>query len=103
MGELSNPERRMLRALQTREGNWTLEEILADCNWTDQAIATGAGHGLSNKGLVNIKESSSIEIKLGQQGEKAAQEGLLEKRIWEWIQSQTSPGMKDLSNVFERH
>ena len=103
MGELSNPERRMLRALQTREGNWTLEEILAACNWTDQAIATGAGHGLSNKGLVNIKESSSIEIKLGQQGEKAAQEGLLEMRIWEWIQSQTSPGMKDLSNAFERH
>ncbi len=103
MGELSNPERRMLRALQTRDGNWSLDEILVACNWTDQAIATSAGHGLSDKGLVNIKESSSIEIKLGQQGEKAALEGLLEKRIWEWIQSQASPGMQELSNAFERH
>lgn len=103
MGDLSNTEKRMLKALQTRDGNWSLEDVLESCNWSDQAIATGAGHGLSDKGLVKIQESSSIEIRLGPEGEKAAVEGLLEKKIWDWVQSQDKPTMQNLSEKFERH
>ena len=45
---LLNPERRMLRAMQLSEASrsWDLEGILAACDWTDQAVAVGAGHGL---------------------------------------------------------
>ena len=47
MAELTNPEKRMLRIMQDRAGDWTLEEVLKACNWDDQAIAVSAGHGLS--------------------------------------------------------
>ena len=56
MAELTNPERRMLRAMRQREGNWTLEEILEACDWDDQAVAVAAGHGLSNQGHVKISD-----------------------------------------------
>ena len=48
--DLLNPERRMLRAMQLSDPDrsWDLEGILAACEWTDQAIAVGAGHGLTN-------------------------------------------------------
>ena len=62
MAELTNPERRMLRALQGRDENWTLEEILDACNWDDQAIAVAAGHGLSNHGFVKINETSNTDV-----------------------------------------
>ena len=39
MADLTNPERRLLAAMQGRHGKWTLEEILDACNWDDQAIA----------------------------------------------------------------
>lgn len=103
MGDLSNPERRMLMALQGREGPWTLEQVLAACDWEDQAVAVGAGHGLSNQGFVKIKESITNAIKLGAEGEKAVENGLLEARLWAWIQDNDSPSMKDLSDAFERH
>lgn len=103
MGDLSNPERRMLMALQGREGAWTLEQVLAACDWEDQAVAVGAGHGLSNRGFVKIKEIITNAIKLGIEGEKAVENGLLEARLWSWIQDNDSPSMKDLSDAFERH
>jgi len=103
MGDLSNPERRMLMALQGREGAWTLEQVLVACEWEDQAVAVGAGHGLSNRGFVKIKESITNAIKLGIEGEKAVENGLLEARLWSWIQDNDSPSMKDLSDEFERH
>ena len=103
MGDLSNPERRMLMALQGREGAWTLEQVLAACDWEDQAVAVGAGHGLSNQGFVKIKESITNAIKLGAEGEKAVENGLLEARLWSWIQDNDSPSMKELSDAFERH
>jgi phenylalanyl-tRNA synthetase alpha chain len=103
MGDLSNPERRMLMALQGREGPWTLEQVLAACDWEDQAVAVGAGHGLSNQGFVKIKESITNAINLGTEGESAVQNGLLEARLWAWIQERDSPSMKGLSDEFERH
>ena len=43
---LLNPERRMLKVMQQDAGKeWTLEAILQACEWKDQAIAVGAGHG----------------------------------------------------------
>ena len=36
MAEFTNPERRMLRAMQQRDGNWNLEEVLEG--------AEGGGH-----------------------------------------------------------
>jgi phenylalanyl-tRNA synthetase alpha chain len=90
-------------ALQGREGPWTLEQVLAACNWDDQAVAVGAGHGLSNRGFVKIKESITNAIQLGTEGEKAVENGLLEARLWAWIQERDSPSMNDLSDAFERH
>ena len=103
MAELTNPERRMLRAMQARDGEWTLSEILETCDWDDQAIAVSAGHGLSNHGYVKIAESSEKSVILGSEGEKAAENGLLEAKIWDFIQSKENATMKDLSEKFERH
>ena len=53
---LLNPERRMLRRMQEKPGHeWSLTEILEACQWKDQAVAVGAGHGLTNGGLVKTK------------------------------------------------
>ena len=45
MAELTNPEKRMLKSLQGRDGKWSLQEVLDACDWDDQAIAVSAGHG----------------------------------------------------------
>ena len=103
MAELTNPERRMLRAMRQREGNWTLEEILEACDWDDQAVAVAAGHGLSNQGHVKISETSETGVILGVEGQKAKEFGLLEARLWEFISSNKDASMKDLSANFERH
>jgi len=103
MAELTNPERRMLRAMQNRQGSWSLDEILVACDWDDQAVAVSAGHGLSNQGLVKMTESSITDVILGSEGEKAASGGLLEARLWDFIQSNPNVTMKDLSSHFERH
>ena len=103
MAEFTNPERRMLRAMQEREGNWTLEEILLACKWDDQAIAVAAGHGLSNHGYVKISETSKTDVILGTEGQNAVEVGLLESRLWDFIKSNKDASMKDLSANFERH
>ncbi len=103
MAELTNQERRMLRVLQKRNDNCTLDEVLSACEWEDQAIAVAAGHGLSNYGFVRISESSTTEIVLGSEGEKASENGLLESRLWDYIQTNSDVTMKDLSSRFERH
>ena len=87
MAELTNPERRMLRAMQKQQENWSLNEILDACDWTDQAVAVTAGHGLSNHGLVKMYESSITDVILGSEGVNAASGGLLEARLWDFIQS----------------
>ena len=103
MAELTNPERRMLRTLQSDNKNWTLDEVLVACDWDDQAIAVAAGHGLSNHGLLKTYETSNKDVILGSEGEKAVVDGLLEARLWEYIQSSPEATMKDLSSQFERH
>lgn len=103
MAELTNPERRMLRTLQNDNKNWTLDEVLIACEWDDQAIAVAAGHGLTNHGLLKTYETSNKDVILGSEGEKAVVDGLLEARLWEFIQSNPEATMKDLSSRFERH
>ena len=63
---LLNPERRMLRAMQLSDATrtWDLESVLAACDWTDQAVAVGAGHGLQNHGLVEVEETTLSEVRL---------------------------------------
>ena len=105
---LLNPERRMLRAMQLSESDrsWDLESLLAACDWTDQAVAVGAGHGLENHGLVNLDEQVLREISLDLGGEDAHENGLLEHRIWTWMNGfdeGTSPSMQGLQEAFERH
>ena len=106
--DLLNPERRMLRAMQLSEAerSWDLDSLLAACDWTDQAVAVGAGHGLQNHGLVNVDEQVLREISLDVGGEDAQQNGLLEHRIWSWMNSLSedeSPTMRGLQEAFERH
>ena len=83
---LGNNERRMLVALLSDTSrNWTLSEILEATNWTDQVHVAGAGQALQEAGLIEISESSSRSVGLGQEGKKAASNGLLEARIWNWL------------------
>lgn len=103
MAELTNPERRMLRTLQNDNKNWTLDEVLIACEWDDQAIAVAAGHGLTNHGLLKTYETSNKDVILGSEGEKAVVDGLLEARLWGFIQANPEATMKDLSSHFERH
>ena len=103
MAELTNPERRMLRTLQNDNKNWTLDEVLVACEWDDQAIAVAAGHGLTNQGFLKTHETSNRDVILGSEGEKAAVDGLLEARLWQFIQSNPDSTMKDLSAHFEKH
>jgi len=101
---LLNPERRMLKAMQTDgERTWSLNEVLSACKWTDQAVVAAAGHGLTNHGLVETIEHVIRTVKAASEGLKAAQEGLLEQRLWAWIQSTDSASMADLQSAFERH
>ena len=104
---LGNNERSMLRAmLSNASRNWTLTEILEATEWTDQVHVAGAGQALSEAGLVEISETSSRRVVLGTEGQKAASEGLLESRIWDWLQmsEESERNMQGLFSVgFERH
>ena len=97
----------MLRAmLSNASRNWTLTEILEATEWTDQVHVAGAGQALSEAGLVEISETSSRRVVLGTEGQKAASEGLLESRIWDWLQmsEESERNMQGLFSVgFERH
>ena len=80
-----------------------MQEVLESCDWEDQAIAVSAGHGLANHGLVKMTESSKLDVILGIEGEKAAVNGLLEARLWNYIETNQDATMKDISSNFERH
>ena len=83
---LVNTERRMLKVMLTDSTKvWSLSDILVACDWQDQAIAVGAGLGLADKGLAQLSETVSTEVKLGAQGQSAVSEGLLEARLWNWF------------------
>ena len=101
---LLNPERRMLRAMQAdKRAAWTLSDLLAACDWTDQVVAVGAGHGLENRGLVTVETTVVAEVVLDASGQDAVDHGLLEARLWSWMQSEDEPTMKGLQSAFERH
>lgn len=105
-GALTNPERRMLALMQSRPmKEWELEDIQSSCNWSDQATPVTAGHGLSNQTLVSIKESTTKTWSLGKAGIDAIQSGLLEARLWDWLNHQPKDqrSMRDLSmSTFEK-
>lgn len=99
--ELSNNEKRMLKALRTRPAEtWSLDELLSACNWDDQAHVAGAGLALAENGLVEIKSTKTTIWELGPEGAAAIENGLLEQRIWNWLTSQPDDarGMKDLQS-----
>ena len=102
---LLNPERRMLLTMQSEssKSSWGLQEILQACDWTDQAVAVGAGHGLENHGLVTVSEMVSSEVRLDGEGAKAVENMLLEQRLWNWMLAQENPSMQALQGDFERH
>jgi len=101
---LLNPERKMLGVMQSdATKKWSLTEVLEACNWNDQAVAVGAGHGLTNYGLAETVEHVVRTVSPGSEGSKALQEGLLEQRLWTWIKNAESPSMANLQSAFERH
>jgi hypothetical protein len=73
------------------------------CEWKDQAVAVGAGHGLTNSGFVKTNETSSSLVRLAAEGVKASDSGLLEARLWDWISTHAEPTMANLQSEFERH
>ena len=94
----------MLKLMQSDTSKkWSLEEILSSCNWSDQAVAVGAGLGLSNAGVVDIEESVKTTIRLSAQGISATENGLLEARLWSWISNADAADMASLQQSFERH
>ncbi|MBT5661164.1 MAG: hypothetical protein HOI79_03705, partial [Euryarchaeota archaeon] len=101
---LLNPERRMLLKMQQNEQTvWSLDELLVACDWTDQAVAVGAGHGLENHGFVSVEENVTTEIRLDSEGDNALEFGLLEQRLWNWMTAVNEPSMRALQAEFERH
>ena len=94
----------MLKVLQSDQNKeWKLEELLQACDWQDQAIVVGAGQGLMEAGLITVKETVSKTVNLGSEGRKATEFGLLERRLWEWVNANQPASMAALQNTFERH
>ena len=103
---LGNNERRMLRAMLSGPArSWSLDELLEATGWSDQVHVAGAGAGLAEAGLVEVTEDRGQSISLGDEGAKAATDGLLEARLWGWLSEQKAAErtMSTLSAAFERH
>ena len=104
--ELSNNERRMLKAMRGKPNEvWQLDELLDACEWKDQAHVAGAGGTLFESELVIQTEQRSKIWRLASEGDNAAKNGLLEQRIWNWLSEQEGRvGMQDLqkANVIEK-
>ena len=104
---LGNNEKKMLRSMRSKQENvWTLEELLEITQWNDQVHVAGAGKSLDENGFVETIEKNLKFITLGAEGVKAAENSLLEKRIWDWILSQKEHNrtMNELFSAgFERH
>ena len=104
--DIGNNERRMLRAmLSDLSKDWTLEELLTQTGWDDQVHIAGSGASLEEAGLVSVTEHRGTTVSLGDEGQNASKEGLLEARIWNWLLSQETENrtMSELSSTFERH
>ena len=101
---LSNNERRLLRVMKSNaQGEWTVEMILNVCEWNDQAIAVGAAQGLAEKNLTEVRENHSTVVRSLENATKAIENGLLEQRIFDWIQSNDESSMAQFQKTFERH
>jgi len=84
--DLGNNERRMLKGMLSEPNSeWSLEKLLSVTKWDDQVHVAGAGKTLQEEGLVEIKETISRTVSLGTEGKNAADFGLLESRLWDWI------------------
>ena len=84
--DLGNNERRMLRAMLSDSAReWTLEQLLSETGWEDQVHVAGAGKKLEEEGLLELSESSSRMVSLGDEGQRASENGLLESRLWDWM------------------
>ena len=104
--DLGNNERRMLRAMLSEpDRTWSLGQLLSATGWADQVHVAGAGAGLMDSGLVEVSEERVSSVSLGEEGESAAVEGLLENRLWAWLKEQSpdSRTMIALSSEFEPH
>jgi len=85
---LGNNERRMLKGMLSEPNReWSLEKLLSVTGWDDQVHVAGAGKGLEEAGMVEIEETTSRIVTLGLKGKKAADDGLLESRLWDWIRN----------------
>ena len=94
---LVNPEKRLLKVLQSDHNKeWELQELLQACDWQDQAIVVGAGQGLMEAGLIAVKETVAKTVTLGSEGLKATEFGLLEQRLWDWINANQPASMAAL-------
>tara|TARA_Y100001978_G_scaffold7878_1_gene6620 strand:+ start:7289 stop:8773 length:1485 start_codon:yes stop_codon:yes gene_type:complete len=101
---LVNTERRMLKTMLTnKEHDWSLSEILSECDWSDQAVAVGAGQGLADKGFARITEHATTKVRLAEQGQLGVSEGLLEARLWQWFKATDQPTMANLQQSFAKH
>ena len=86
--DLGNNERRMLKAMLSKPNQeWSLEQLLSVTGWNDQVHVAGAGKGLQEEGMVEVKETTSRLVSLGEEGNRAYENGLLESRLWDWIRS----------------
>lgn len=95
--DLSNNERRMLKAMQGDPGRtWGLDDVLSACGWDDQAHVAGAGTGLADEGLVSMEEAKTTMWSLGPEGVAAFENGLLEQRLFDFLSTSDDTSMKAL-------
>ena len=96
---IGNNERRLLKVMLSEPSkSWNLEELLSNTGWSDQVHVAGAGKSLEESGLVEVEESRTTMISLGDKGANALEEGLLESRLWDWISNQP-PESRNMSSL----
>ncbi len=95
--DLSNNEKRMVKALHTDASKtWSLDEVLAACQWQDQAHVAGAGLALAEKGLLTIDTQTATVWALGPEGAAALENGLLEQRLYGFLSGSDDKSMRAL-------
>ena len=82
---------------------WDVASILEACAWSDQAVASGAAVGLVDHGLAEQHEATTETVRLGEHGQAALEDGLLEARLLAWMVEAERPDMASLNQAFERH
>ena len=99
--DMSNNDRTMLKSMLTDPNRkWTIDNLLESTGWNDQVHVAGSGQSLSELGLVAIHESKIRTVSLDSEGEKAAQNGLLEERIWKWYLD-SDEDKRNMENLFD--